>query len=66
MELALHPRLPFVVVFFIDGLRGLQQLLSLLGDDLRLRKSRVVDLNGELFRLLALFVTHHTIPNKFE
>lgn len=66
LVLLLYCCLPSVVVLLIDRLRSLQQLRPILGDDLRFRKSRVVYLYSELFRLLTLFVTHQSIPNKFE
>jgi hypothetical protein len=53
--------LPLLVLLLVDGLRGLQQFLAVLGDDLGLGEARVVDLHLEFLHRLALFVPHPTI-----
>jgi hypothetical protein len=50
---------PLIVFLLVDGLRGLEQFLAFLGDDLGLVEPWVVDLHLELLGGFALLVSHH-------
>lgn len=50
---------PLIVFLLVDGLRGLEEFFVVLGDDLGLVESGVVDLDLELLGGLAFLVSHH-------
>lgn len=51
-------RMPFLILLFLNGLRGLQVLFAISGDDFRAGETRVVDLDIKILGLLVLLISH--------